>query len=53
MPTASAKEWIKMTKPVIKKYKATKQEIHQKQEERKALKMKKQKLSILNSLQYY
>lgn len=53
MQTASAKDWIKMTKPVIEKYKATKLEIHKKQEERKILKTKKQKLSILNPLQHY
>ena len=53
MQTASAKEWIKMTKPVIEKCKATKQEIHKKQEERTILKTKKQKLSILNTLQHY
>ena len=41
MQTASAKDWIEMTKPVIEKYKATKQEIHKKQEERKILKTKK------------
>lgn len=53
MQTASAKEWMEMTKPVIEKYKATKLEIHKKQEERKILKTKKQKLSILNPLQHY
>ena len=53
MQTVSAKDWIKITKPVIEKYKATKQEIHKKQEERKILKTKKQKLSILNPLQHY
>ena len=53
MQTASAKDWIKMTKPVIEKYKATKLEIHKKQEERKILKTKKQKLCILNPLQHY
>ena len=42
-----------MTKPVIEKYKATKLEIHKKQEERKILKTKKQKLCILNPLQHY
>ena len=42
-----------MTKPVIEKYKAIKQEIHKKQEERKILKTQKQKLSILNPLQHY
>ena len=53
MQTASAKEWMEMTKPVIEKYKAAKQEIHKKQEERKILKTQKQKLSILNPLQHY
>ena len=53
MQTTSAKEWIKMTKPVVEKYKATKQKINKKQEERKVLKTKKQKLSILNPLQHY
>ena len=53
MQTASAKDWIEMTKPVIEKYKATKLEIHKKQEERKILKTKKQKLCILNPLQHY
>ena len=53
MQTASAKDWIEMTKPVIEKYKATKLEIHKKQEERKILKTKKQNLSILNPLQHY
>lgn len=53
MQTASAKEWMEMTKPVIEKYKAAKQEIHKKQEERKILKTQKQKFSILNPLQHY
>lgn len=53
MQTASTKEWIKMTKPVIEKCKAIKQEIHKKQEERKILKTQKQKHSILNPLQHY
>jgi hypothetical protein len=51
--TASAKEWIKITKPVIEKYKATKQKIHEKQKEQKSLKTKKQNLGILNPLQHY
>lgn len=51
--TNSIQKWMGQTKPVIEKYRATKQKIHQIQEKRKVLRSKKQKVSILDPLQHY
>lgn len=51
--TNSIQKWMGQTKPVIEKYRAIKQKIHQIQEKRKVLRSKKQKVSILDPLQHY
>ena len=53
MQASSAREWISMITPVLKKYKAITKTIRTKQTEKKSLQSQKKKLSFLQPVQYY
>jgi hypothetical protein len=53
MQASSAREWISMITPVMKKYKAITKTIQTKQTEKKFLQSQKKKLSFLQPVQYY
>lgn len=53
MQASSAKEWISMITPVLKKYNAITKTIQTKQTEKKSLQSQKKKLSFLQPVQYY
>lgn len=53
MQASSAKEWISMITPVLKKYNAITKTIRTKQTEKKSLQSQKKKLSFLQPVQYY
>lgn len=53
MQASSAKEWISMITPVLKKYNAITKTIRTKQTEKKSLQSQKKKLSFLHPVQYY
>ena len=53
MQASSAREWISMITPVLKKYKAITMTIRTKQTEKKSLQSQKKKLSFLQPVQYY
>lgn len=53
MQASSAREWISMITPVLKKYKAITKTIRTKQTEKKSLHAQKKKLSFLQPVQYY
>ena len=53
MQASSAREWISMITPVLKKYKAITKAIRTKQSEKESLQSQKKKLSFLQPVQYY
>ena len=53
MQASSAREWISMITPVLKKYKAITKTIRTKQTEKKSLQSQKKKLSFLQPVKYY
>lgn len=53
MQASSAREWISMVTPVLKKYKAITKTIRTKETEKKSLQSQKKKLSFLQPVQYY
>lgn len=53
MQASSAREWISMITPVLKKYKAITKTIRTKETEKKSLQSQKKKLSFLQPVQYY
>ena len=53
MQASSAREWISMITPVLKKYKAITKAIRTKQTEKESLQSQKKKLSFLQPVQYY
>ena len=53
MQASSAREWISMITPVLKRYKAITKTIRTKQTEKKSLQSQKKKLSFLQPVKYY
>lgn len=53
MQASSAREWISMVAPVLKKYKAITKTIRTKQTEKKSLQSQKKELSFLQPVKYY
>lgn len=53
MQASSAREWISMITPILKKYKAITKIIRTKETEKKSLQSQKKKLSFLQPVQYY
>lgn len=53
MQASSAREWISMITPVLKKYKAITKTIRTKETEKKSLQSQKKKLSFLQPVKYY